>query len=40
VAPLNTAEGRTLNRRVEIELYGIEPALGALEDTSATVARQ
>jgi outer membrane protein OmpA-like peptidoglycan-associated protein len=40
VAPLNTAEGRALNRRVEIELYGAEPAMGSLEDTSATVARQ
>jgi outer membrane protein OmpA-like peptidoglycan-associated protein len=40
VAPLNTAEGRALNRRVEIELYGAEPTLGSLEDTSATVARQ
>jgi outer membrane protein OmpA-like peptidoglycan-associated protein len=40
VAPLNTAEGRALNRRVEIELYGAEPAQGSLEDTTATVAQQ
>ena len=40
VAPLNTAEGRALNRRVEIELYGAEPAQGSLEDTTATVAQR
>lgn len=40
VAPVNTVEGRVLNRRVEIELYGAEPAPGFLEDTTATVAQQ
>lgn len=40
VAPLNTAEGRALNRRVEIELYGVEPVQGSLEDTTSTVAQQ
>jgi outer membrane protein OmpA-like peptidoglycan-associated protein len=40
VASLDTAEGRALNRRVEIEVYGAEPVTGSLEDTTATVARR
>lgn len=42
VAPLDSADGRAANRRVEIEVYGAEPAAASLDDTSnrATVAQQ
>lgn len=40
VAPLDTAEGRAANRRVEVEVYAAEPQPGSLDDPSATVARQ
>ncbi len=40
VAPLDTAEGRAANRRVEVEVYAAEPQLGSLEDPRATVAQQ
>ena len=35
VAPTNTAEGRALNRRVEIELYDMPPQTLCLEDLAA-----
>lgn len=40
VAPLDTAEGRAANRRVEVEVYAAEPQLGSLDDPRATVAQQ
>jgi outer membrane protein OmpA-like peptidoglycan-associated protein len=39
VAPLNTAEGRAANRRVEIEVYNAQPVPFVL-DGGLTVARQ
>lgn len=35
VAPTDTAEGRALNRRVEIELYNVPPEMLRLEDLAA-----
>jgi outer membrane protein OmpA-like peptidoglycan-associated protein len=39
VASLDTSDGRSANRRVEIEVYAAEPAQGALEPR-ATLAQQ
>lgn len=40
VASNDTAEGRALNRRVEIEVYAAEPQPGSLDDPRATVAQR
>lgn len=40
VAPLDTAEGRAANRRVEIEVYGTAPGSWALDGSAPTVAQQ
>ncbi|WP_157270530.1 OmpA family protein [Azohydromonas aeria] len=40
VAPLDTADGRAANRRVEIEVYGGAPAQVALDGAGTTVAKQ
>jgi outer membrane protein OmpA-like peptidoglycan-associated protein len=40
VAPLDTADGRAANRRVEVEVYAAEPQPGSLDEPRATVARQ
>ncbi|WP_084150790.1 OmpA family protein [Azohydromonas australica] len=40
VAPLDTAEGKAANRRVEVEVYAAEPQPGSLDDPRATVAQQ